>query len=110
MRAERKFKLKLLEWLGNGQIKLFKSPAEGNYFVRLLNISLSPENRLSRMLHTFSCTAYEVEEFNYNNLIQLGFLDPNHSLTTFVAEKTVYLRDFIDIDKISIDYGLKQVI
>ena len=110
MIAERRFKLKLLEWLGDGKTKLFKSPAEGNYFVKLLNISLSPETRLSRMLHTFSCTAYEVEEFNYNNLIKLHFLDPQHQTETYIAQKTVYLKDFIDINKISVDYGLKQVI
>jgi hypothetical protein len=53
MRAERRFKMKLLEWLGNGEIKLFKSAAEGNYLVRLMNISLTPEDKLGRMLHNF---------------------------------------------------------
>lgn len=75
IKAERLFKLELLKWLGNGEIKLFKSPAEGNYFVRLMNISLAPEDRLNRMLHTFSCTAYEVQEYNSNNLLKLGFFN-----------------------------------
>jgi hypothetical protein len=56
--AERQFKMAVLQWLGNGEMKLFKSPAEGNYLVRLLNISLSPEDKVNRMLHTFSATAY----------------------------------------------------
>lgn len=73
-RAERQFKLKLLEWLGNGKVKYFKSPTEGNYLVRLMNISLTPEDKLSRMLHTFSCTAYEIEEMSYENLVNLGFI------------------------------------
>ena len=71
--AERKFKLALLDWLGNGEIKLFKSPTEGNYLVRLTNISLAPEEKLGRMLHSFSCTAYEVKECNYESLLELGF-------------------------------------
>ena len=75
IKAERLFKLKLLDWLGNGEIKLFKSPSEGNYFVRLMNISLSPEDKLDRMLHTFSCTAYEAKEFNFENLKELGFIN-----------------------------------
>lgn len=75
IKAERLFKLKLLDWLGNGEIKLFKSPSEGNYFVRLMNISLSPEDKLNRMLHTFSCTAYEAKEFNFENLKELGFIN-----------------------------------
>ena len=75
IKAERLFKLKLLDWLGNGEIKLFKSPSEGNYLVRLMNISLSPEDKLNRMLHTFSCTAYEAKEFNFENLKELGFIN-----------------------------------
>lgn len=68
MIKERQFKLDVLAWLNNGQPKLFRSPAEGNYLVRLMNISLSPEDKLSRMLHTFSSTAYEIAECNYQNL------------------------------------------
>ena len=71
IKAERLFKLKILDWLGNGEIKLFKSPTEGNYLVRLMNISLSPEDKLNRMIHSFSCIAYEVQECNYENLIKL---------------------------------------
>ena len=95
MRAERRFKLKLLDWLGNGQIKLFRSPAEGNYFVRLLNISLTPEDKLSRMLHTFSCTAYEVADFTYNNLLDLGFLTPRDTINTESGIRTINLANWI---------------
>lgn len=72
--AERQFKLKVLDWLGDGKIKMFKSPVEGNYLVRLLNISLSPTDTVGRMLHTFSCTAYEVKEYSYDNLVNLNFI------------------------------------
>ena len=73
--AERKFRLKVLEWLTNGEVKLFRSPTEGMYLVRLMNVSLSPETKLGRMLYTFSCTAYEVAEISYDNLIKYGFMD-----------------------------------
>lgn len=66
---ERLFKLKVLEWLNNGKPKLFKSPAEGTYIVRLMNVSLSPlSDGLSRMLHSFSATAYEFDELTFDNL------------------------------------------
>lgn len=65
---ERNFKLQVLEWLNNGEPKLFRSPTEGNYIVRLMNVSLSPEETLGRMLHSFNCTAYEIAEFTYDNL------------------------------------------
>lgn len=65
---ERNFKLEALEWLTNGEPKLFRSPSEGNYLVRLLNVSLSPEDQLGRMLHSFSCTAYEIGVCDYETL------------------------------------------
>jgi len=65
--AERVFKLTVLEWLNNGKPKLFRSPTEGNYIVRLMNTSLSPNDTLGRMLHTFSSTAYEIAENNHSN-------------------------------------------
>ena len=77
---ERRFKLEVLEWLNNGKPKLFRSPTEGNYIVRLLNISLSPEDQLGRMLHTFSATAYEMKELNIENLQDMGFFSEGGSI------------------------------
>jgi hypothetical protein len=39
---ERIFKTKVLEWLTDGNPKLFRSPTEGNFIVRLLNTSMTP--------------------------------------------------------------------
>jgi hypothetical protein len=39
---ERQFKMEVLEWLNNGKPKLFRSPGEGNFIVRLMNTSLAP--------------------------------------------------------------------
>lgn len=72
--AERQFKLDVLEWLTNGKPKLFRSPAEGNYIVRLLNTSLTPTDSLGRMLHTFTSTAYEIDDCTYSNLGAYGFI------------------------------------
>lgn len=91
---ERKFKLRILDWLNNGEIKLFRSPAEGNYLVRLMNISLSPEDKLSRLIHTFSSTAYEIQDFNYQNLINLGFIQVNEPEEIKEYFKSINLGDF----------------
>ena len=79
--AERKFKLEVLDWLNNGKVKLFRSPTEGNYLVRLMNVSLSPEEKTGRMLHTFNSTAYEMAECTYDNLNYYGIIsigDPQY--------------------------------
>ena len=71
---EREFKTEVLEWLNNGKPKLFRSPAEGNFLVRLVNVSLTPNDTLGRMLHTFNATAYEIGECSTENLKKYGIL------------------------------------
>jgi hypothetical protein len=53
MYRERTFKMEVLEWLNNGKPKIFRSSAEGNFVVRLMNVSLTPNDTVGRMLHTF---------------------------------------------------------
>ena len=73
---EREYKLTILDWLTNGKPKLFKSPAEGNYIVRLMNVTMTPNDTLGRMLHNFNCTAYEIADYTFENLQALGFATP----------------------------------
>lgn len=71
---ERRFKLAVLDWLNDGKPKLFRSPAEGNYLVRLMNVSLTPNDQLSRMVHTFQCTAYEIAPFDFSTMVDKKIL------------------------------------
>lgn len=83
IRAERLFKLEVMEWLNNGQPKLFRSPTEGNYLVRLLNISLSPNAPTGRMLHQFTAQAYEIADTSFNSLTEYNlFVVPDLETTT----------------------------
>lgn len=92
--SERIFKQEVLNWLNNGEIKLFRSPTEGNFIIKTLNVSLSPNDTLGRMLHTFSCTAYEVDSYNYNTLLDKGFIVVNQIKDGVMQWKTVELFDF----------------
>ena len=72
---ERRFKLAVEEWLRNGKAKLFRSGPEGSYIIRLMNVSLSPNDTLGRRLHTFSSTGYEIQDpsilaYNHMNLYE----------------------------------------
>ena len=71
---ERQFKMEALQWLNNGEPKLFRSPGEGSYIVRLMNVSLSPNDTVGRMLHTFSATAYEIADYSFESLKQYNLL------------------------------------
>ena len=100
--AEREFKMKVLEWLTNGEPKVFRSPAEGNFIVRLMNSSLSPNDTVGRMLHTFTSTAYEVADFNYETLGKMGFITiDNQTITALQWETVEFMPRNIDSGIIS---------
>lgn len=94
--AERKFKNEVLNWLNNGQPKLFRTPTEGNFIVRLMNVSLSPNDSLSRMLHTFSATAYEIAECTSEQMTYYGFIDPQETLESQMRWVTVDIKEAVD--------------
>ena len=92
LRAERIFKTEVLKWLSNGEIKLYRSPAEGNFIVRLMNVTTSPNDTLGRMLHTFNCNAYEIAPFSYNALESFGIISTENETTQTMKWKTVDLK------------------
>lgn len=64
---ERAFRNKILDFLHKDNVKLFRSTPEGNILVRLMDISLEPQQVLGRMLYSFSATAYEVADCTVEN-------------------------------------------
>jgi hypothetical protein len=62
-----------MSFLYDDTIKLYRSGAEGNILIKLMDISLTPNETLGRMVYSFSCTAYEVadstvENYDYYNI------------------------------------------
>lgn len=92
--SEREFKLDVLDWLTNGQPKLFKSPNEGNYLVRLMNTSLTPQDQLGRMLHNFSCTAYEIDKFTYDAMIKYGIINISNENSKYLKIISIPLQTY----------------
>ena len=90
--AEREFKLHVLDWINNGKIKLFRSPAEGNYLVRLMGTTLSPNNTVSRLIHSFNSQAYEMAECNYKNLLTNGIIKESIVNPVVLKWKTVNIN------------------
>ena len=94
--AERIFKMKVLDFLNDGKPKLFRSPGEGNYIVRLMNSSLAPDDKLNRMIHTFSTTATEIDEFSYQKLNEYSLISAQEPDTKQLRWKTVNIRELIN--------------
>lgn len=99
---ERLFKLEVLDWLNDGNIKLFKSPQEGNYIVRLMNVSLTPIDTVSRMLHNFSCQASEIADYTSENLSKYGLINVEDLITYQMRWETIILHDYYQSHKDSI--------
>ena len=72
---------------------MFKSPGEGNYLVRLMNVSLSPTDTVDRMLHTFNCSAYEMDDYNYDNLNKYNLINIDFPVEKRLRWATVKLFD-----------------
>lgn len=71
--SERQFREKVLEFLQQNKAFLYKSPTEGVIVVKIMNVQLTPNKTLSRMIYDFSCTCYEVQDVqSYLNEIKGG--------------------------------------
>lgn len=82
---ERKFREKVEEFLNDFNCKLYRSPTEGNIAVNLMNVSLTPEESLGRMIFSFTATAYEVIEASISELNKYGVIN--------IGSKNVFSED-----------------
>lgn len=57
---ERLYRERILDFLEDGKVKLFKSVQEGNIWVYLSGVTLTADKPSARNLYSFSCTATEV--------------------------------------------------
>lgn len=64
---ERFFRDKVKEFLQDSNVKLFRSPTEGNFLVKLMNISFTPNQTLGRVQWNFTCNASEIDECTIDN-------------------------------------------
>ena len=72
---ERVFRKAVSDFLYSGDTMLFRSATEGNFLVRLTDISLSPNTTLGRRLWSFSGTATEVAECTIENYEEYGIIE-----------------------------------
>ena len=72
---ERDFRQKVIKFLYENKVKLYKSTTEGNMLVKLMNISFTPNNTLGRHIYSFTCTAYQIDQFTVENCRKYGLID-----------------------------------
>lgn len=64
---EKDFREQVIKFLYNNSVKLYKSATQGNILVKLMNISFTPNNTLSRHIYDFTCTVQQIDTFNIEN-------------------------------------------
>ena len=73
---EKKYRDKVIAFLNDGKPKLFKSTPEGNIMIRLMNISLTPEKQLGRIIYGFQAIAYEIADSTIENYEKFDIITP----------------------------------
>lgn len=64
---EKAFREKVIDFLQADDVKLFRSPTEGNILVRLMDTQFQPNQTLGRRLWSFSTNAYEIDDCTFDN-------------------------------------------
>ena len=82
---ERAFREKVMEFLYNDEVKLWKSASEGCILVRLTGITLTPNESLGRRIYSFSATASEVADFSCKNCDLYGV----QNIGTYLSEEVL---------------------
>lgn len=72
---ERKFRDEVIKFLYDENAKLFRSPTEGNFVVKVMDVSLNPTTELGRYLWSFGGTAYEIANSDAKSLQEIGILE-----------------------------------
>ena len=73
--VERKYREIIIDFLNDGEYKLYKSPTEGNILVVLTEVSLTPKEELGRLVYSFSAIAVEVDEPSLKNLNEFNLIN-----------------------------------
>lgn len=102
---EKLFRNEIIDFLYKNQIILYKSLTEGNIFIRLSDITFTPEAQLGRGIYSFSATATEVMEANSTNYMNYfegtdTANEKTYNLTsTWSAFSHIYFSSGTEIDK-----------
>lgn len=87
---EREYRDDVTKFFYEDKVRLFRSPTEGNIIVKLMNVSLTPNEQIKRRVSAVQCTAYEVDDCTVEKCIEYKIWDDNKSIfTDFLVSGTL---------------------
>lgn len=113
---EKRFRDKVMTFLQEDNVKLFRSPTEGNILIRLMNVNWQPNQTLGRRLWSFTSDAYEMDDCTLENLYKYGVLidrgDPIYGTGGDDPETLVPIKRlvFIENEEDFPEQGMSQVL
>lgn len=69
---EREFREKVMDFLYDNKVRLFRSATEGNILIKLTDINFTPNATLGRRIYSFTATANEIDEYTLENCDKYG--------------------------------------
>lgn len=72
---EKRFRDAVIKFLNDGEVKLFRSPTEGNYLIQLMDVNFAPNQQLGRMIWSFSANAIEIAEDTIDNYEEYNIIE-----------------------------------
>lgn len=84
---ERKFREEVTKFLLDGQVKLFRSPTESPALIRLMNVTVTPNAQLGRMIYSFSAVGHEIADCTPENMILYNIQGPQVASEILAEEK-----------------------
>lgn len=85
---EREFRRYVNDFLTDGKVKLFRSTTEGNFLVKITDVSLTPNTTLGRRIYSFSATASEIDECNIENYEKYSIISREDTRLDTIVKKT----------------------
>jgi hypothetical protein len=80
---EKLFRDKVIDFLTDNSVKLFRSATEGNILVKLTNISFTPNQQLGRLVYSFTATATEIDACTIDNYYKYDIIaEPSNEVLT----------------------------
>ena len=67
---EKRFRDKATEFLNKAQVLLFRSLTEGNIMIKTLDVSMTPNQQLGRLIWSVSISAVEVDDCTLDNIFK----------------------------------------
>lgn len=80
---EKALRDKVIDFLYDNSVKLFKTLTEGNILVKLTNISFTPNKTTGRMIYDFSATATEIAEDTIENYDKYDIINIDNTIGHF---------------------------